>query len=109
MIRFYLKCLLLMAMLFLAVIFGMQHANQGMKKMKGYNDPSLNSAFTVEESSQGEMQASFLGQKVTSHDLEEKKKSLEEMKAYNFFSDIGKKLSNAVTGGIRKMLDMMDS
>ncbi|RFU71668.1 DUF3679 domain-containing protein [Peribacillus saganii] len=109
MIRFYLKCFLLLGVLFFVVIFGMQHANQGMKKMKGYDDPSLYGAFTVEEYGKGGVEASILGQKVTSHDIEEKKKTLEEMKAYNFLSHLGKKLSGTISGGIKKMLDMIEA
>ena len=33
----------------------------------------------------------------TSHDIEKKKAELEEMKAYNFFSSIGKMLAGFIT------------
>ncbi|WP_153123355.1 YqxA family protein [Peribacillus tepidiphilus] len=96
MVKFMLKCFLLVFVLFFGVLFGMQQANDGMKKMKGYNDPQLYSAFQVKEGKSG-TEASVLGQKVTSHDLEQKKKQLEEMKAFNMFSSIGKKISDVVT------------
>ncbi|MDF9760504.1 hypothetical protein OKW24_002277 [Peribacillus simplex] len=94
MVRFWLKCTGIVLVLFLGVLIGMQQANDGMKKMKGYEDPSLNSAFIINQSDKGEMEADILGQKVTSHDLETKKEKLEEMKAFNFFSSIGKALGD---------------
>ncbi|RFU65769.1 YqxA family protein [Peribacillus glennii] len=106
MIRFSLKCFGIMLVLFFGILIGMQHANQGMKKMKGYDDPALNSAFTVKESNHGDMEAAFLGQKVTSHDLEQKKKTLAEMKAFNLFSTIGKKLSESITAFFTVLIQM---
>jgi hypothetical protein len=109
MIRFSLKCLSIMLILFFGILLGMQHANQGIKNMKGYDDPSFNSAFSVKESNQGEMEAAFLGQKVTSHDLEKKKQKLEDMKAYNFFSSIGKKLSDGISAAFEKLAQLIGS
>jgi hypothetical protein len=109
MIRFSLKCFGIVLVLFFGILVGMQHANQGMKKMKGYDDPALNSAFTIKESNQGDMEAAILGQKVTSHDLEKKKQKLEEMKAFNFFSAIGKKLSEAVSAGFQALIQLLAS
>ena len=97
MIRFTFKCTLVLLVLFLGILIGMQTANDGIKKMKGYNDPTLTSAFEVNQSKQGELEASVLGKKVTSHDLEKKKEKLEEMKVFNFFSSVGKTLSEAIS------------
>ncbi len=41
MIAYFGKCLLLVTIMFLGVLFGMQQANHGMLSMKGYHDPSL--------------------------------------------------------------------
>ena len=90
MVRFWLKCTGILLVLFLGVLIGMQQANDGMKKMKGYEDPAFNSAFHINQSEQGEMEADILGEKVTSHDIETKKEKLEEMKAFNFFSSLGR-------------------
>ncbi|MBR8645258.1 YqxA family protein [[Brevibacterium] frigoritolerans] len=78
MVRFWLKCTGIVLVLFLGVLIRMQQANDRMKKMKGYEDPSLNSAFIINQSDQGEMEADILGEKVTSHDLATKKKSLKK-------------------------------
>lgn len=109
MVRFSLKCSGLVLILFFGILVGMQHANQGMKNMKGYDDPALNSAFTVKGSNQGDMEAAILGGKVTSHDLEKKKEKLEEMKAFNFFSSIGKKLSEAISATFQALVEKLAS
>ncbi|MGE7601159.1 YqxA family protein [Peribacillus sp. NPDC097675] len=107
MVRFWLKCMGIVLVLFLGVLIGMQQANDGMKKMKGYEDPALNSAFTINQSEQGEVEADILGQKVTSHDIETKKEKLEEMKAYNFFSSLGKSLGEMVSGAFNALFNMI--
>ncbi|MFJ7857674.1 YqxA family protein [Peribacillus sp. NPDC097206] len=107
MVRFWLKCTGVLLILFLGVLIGMQQANDGMKKMKGYEDPALNSAFTINQSEQGEMEADILGQKVTSHNIETKKEKLEEMKAYNFFSSLGKSLGETVSAAFNALFNMI--
>jgi hypothetical protein len=94
MIRFLMKCFLLTTVLLIGVILGMQLANDGMKKMKGYDDPRFAGAFQISQSEKGEMEASVLGKKVTS--LEEKQKQLEEMEAFNMMSSLGKKLAQGM-------------
>lgn len=94
---FMLKAFLFTSLMFLVVLLGMQQANDGITKMKGYNDSNFKDAFTLQESETGELHASILGNDVTSHDLKQKKEKLEEMKAYNFFSSIGRKLSNGLS------------
>jgi hypothetical protein len=107
MVRFWLKCTGIILVLFLGVLIGMQQANDGMKKMKGYEDPSLNSAFIINQSDQGEMEADILGEKVTSHDLETKKEMLEEMKAFNFFSSLGKTLGETISAAFQALINMI--
>jgi Protein of unknown function (DUF3679) len=100
------KSMLVVLILFFGVLFGMQKANEGMKNMKGYDDPSLYSAFTVDEGEKG-VEASVLGQKVTSHDLEEKKKQLEDIEAFNLFSSIGKKLSDGISEIFQSIVSLL--
>ncbi|WP_409301783.1 YqxA family protein [Peribacillus sp. SCS-155] len=109
MFRFSLKCFGIMLVLFFGILLGMQNANQGMKKMKGYEDPALQSAFSVKESKTGDMEASVLGEKVTSHDIEKKKQQLEQMKAFNLFSSIGKTFSGVISAAIRHMAEAVNS
>ncbi|GLB58267.1 hypothetical protein NCCP133_04000 [Cytobacillus sp. NCCP-133] len=65
--------------------------------MKGYSDDGFKSALTISESEDGELQASVLGNDVSSHDLQQKKEKLEEMKAFNFFSSLGKSISEGLS------------
>lgn len=104
---FLFKGVILASLMFLSVLFGMQQANIGIQKMKGYEDPEFRSALTLQESEGGQLQASVLGVDVTSHDLEEKKQRLEEMKAYNLFSDIGKGISNGISSGLNQIFEMI--
>jgi hypothetical protein len=106
---FLIKGVILASLMFISVLFGMQQANLGIQKMKGYEDPKFRSALTLQESESGELQASVLGVDVTSHDLEKKKQRLEEMKAYNLFSDIGKGISNAISSGVNQMIKIISN
>lgn len=101
---FMVKAFILISLMFIAVLFGMQLANEGIHNMKGYNDANFKDAFTVNENEGGELQASILGNNISSHDLQQKKEKLEEMKAYNFFSSLGKSLSNGITGAMEKTI-----
>ena len=83
--------------MFVSVLFGMQQANDGIIRMKGYGDEQFQGALSINENREGELEASILGNDVSSHDLEKKKEKIEEMKAYNFFSSIGKKLAGFIT------------
>jgi hypothetical protein len=104
---FFIKGVILASLMFLSVLFGMQQANIGIQKMKGYDDPKFKSALTLQENKEGDLQASVLGVDVTSHDLEKKKQKLEEMKAYNLFSDIGKGISNGVSSGLNQIIELI--
>jgi hypothetical protein len=104
---FFIKGVILASLMFLSVLFGMQQANIGIQKMKGYDDPKFKSALTLQENKEGDLQASVLGVDVTSHDLEKKKQKLEEMKAYNLFSDIGKGISNGVSSGLKQIIELI--
>lgn len=104
---FMMKAFFLAALMFVSVLFGMQQANQGIINMKGYEDSAFKSAFTVQEKESGEYNALILGNEVSSHDLQEKKEQLEEMKAYNFFSSMGKKFSEGVSGTTDKMIQLI--
>lgn len=101
---FMLKSVLIAALMFLAVLFGMEQANSGIHKMKGYEDPNFTSAFNLSEDESGELETSVLGNKITSHDLEKKKEQLEELKAYNFFSSIGRKLADGLSSAANMVI-----
>ncbi|MBE4908042.1 YqxA family protein [Bacillus luteolus] len=96
MIKFMMKCFFITTILLFGVLLGMQQANDGMKKMRGHNDPSLQGAFHFSDDETGAVEASVLGRKVTSHDIDEKQRKLEQSGAFNFFSTLGKKLAEGV-------------
>jgi hypothetical protein len=106
MFRFLLKTMLLISILFIGVIIGFQEANHGLKEMKGFDDGTFSSVISVQEAEDyGEYEATILGEKVTSHDLEEKKKALEELNTYNLFTDIAK----TFTDFLQKMISSLFS
>ncbi|MCD4838549.1 YqxA family protein [Neobacillus sedimentimangrovi] len=96
---FMLKSFIITALMFIAVFTGMELANNGIHKMKGYDDPNFQNAVSINE-----RDATILGNKISSHDLEAKKKKLEEISAYNFFSNMGKKLSDSLTNASEKLI-----
>ncbi|WP_160721795.1 DUF3679 domain-containing protein [Bacillus sp. USDA818B3_A] len=100
---FMLKSLCLAALLLIAVLTGMQLASNGIQKMKGYNDPNLEDAISIHEKD-NHVQASILGNDISSHDIEAKKKKLEEISAYNFFSSMGRKMSDGISGASEKLI-----
>jgi len=95
-VRFLLKAFIMAALFFIGVFVGIQEANTGMKKMRGYDDPSLSSAFSIEEKSDGQYEMTVLG-KTKTHDLEEKKERLEQMKTFNLLTEIAKNFSGWLT------------
>ncbi|MBM7584742.1 hypothetical protein JOC86_001279 [Bacillus pakistanensis] len=107
--RFMIKSILLISFLFIGVLIGMQKANDGILEMKGQNGHSLHQPLSVEQNEQGNMEASLLGNEVSSETLSEKKEKLEEMKAFNFFSSIGKAISDFVTSITEKIIQIISS
>jgi hypothetical protein len=102
--RFMLKSFLLASIMFICVLFGMQQANEGIYRMKGYDDTNLGKAFTFTEGEEGKLQAHFLGKDVTSHDIQKKKQELEKMNSFNFFSSSGKKIADGISNAADKTL-----
>ncbi|GHH97059.1 DUF3679 domain-containing protein [Neobacillus kokaensis] len=100
---FMLKSFIVAALMFISVLTGMEIANNGIHKMKGYDDPNFQNAVSINEHDK-DFNATFLGKELSSHDLESKKKKLEEMNAFNFFSSMGKKVSDGLTNGSEKLI-----
>jgi Protein of unknown function (DUF3679) len=103
---FMLKSLCLAALMFISVLIGIQLANDGIHKMKGYEDPNFQNAVSMDETG-NEIKATLLGNEISSHDLEAKKKKLEEVSAYNFFSSMGKKMSEGISGASEKIVQLL--
>ncbi|MEH7109571.1 MULTISPECIES: DUF3679 domain-containing protein [Bacillaceae] len=101
---FMVKSILVVALMFISVLTGMELANNGIHKMKGYNDPNLGNAVSINEKDK-DFSATFLGNNISSHDLSAKKKRLEELNAFNFFSSMGKKMSEGLTNASGKLIE----
>lgn len=101
---FVLKFFLLASLMFVSVLFGMQQANEGIQRMKGFDDEGFQEAVRINDED-GQVEVSLLGNDISSHDLEEKKEKLEQMKAYNFFSSLGKSLADALSNVMRQAIE----
>lgn len=102
---FFLKFVFVAALMFVSVLFGMQQANEGIHRMKGFQDNDFRKALNIEENEGGQVEVSVLGNDISSHDIEEKKAKLEQMKAFNFFSSIGKKLAEGISSITKNTID----
>lgn len=76
--------------------------------MKGYDDPRFQNVFSVEEGHGGNYEATIFGKNIDSHDLESKKNGMEKIKNFNFFSEIGKKASKAVSDFVSTLLSFLE-
>jgi len=88
-------------LMFICVLFGMQQAKNGIHKMKGYEDVGFESSLSIEQKN-GNIQASILGEDITSHDLQQKKQQLESAGAFNLLSSVGKGVADTVSSLVEK-------
>ncbi|HEY4554353.1 MAG TPA: YqxA family protein [Bacillaceae bacterium] len=107
--RFMFKCLVLVFVLFAGILMGMQKANEGMLGMKGYQDGSFQAPVHLKEAEEGQLEAALLGNDIPVDDLAEKKRKLEELESYNFFSSLGKGLAETVTAAAHSVFDFLSS
>ncbi|MBS4199730.1 DUF3679 domain-containing protein [Bacillus sp. FJAT-49732] len=107
--NFFVKCVLLFGVLFIGVMIGMNKANEGMLNMKGYSDESFQTPVTIQQNDDGKVETTFMGRDLPTFNLDEKKEKLEEVKAYNFFSEAGKFLANIVTTIAQKIFEFISS
>lgn len=94
MVKFMMQSLLIAVIFLVGVLLGMQQANEGMRKMKGYNDPSLEQVVHVSKD-----ETIVLGQSI-----EEKKEKLQQIEAFNMFSKAGQQLATFVHSFVEHML-----
>ena len=104
MVKFTIQFFLAAVILFFGVLLGMQQANEGLMKMKGYNDPSFQQVIHLSADEQGEIEASIMGNAVNSSNLEEKKRKLEEMKAFNIFTELGKRFGEGIRAIVEQII-----
>ncbi|WP_408006847.1 DUF3679 domain-containing protein [Pseudalkalibacillus sp. A8] len=94
MVRFMMKSFILISVLLFGILIGMQQVGVQMDKMKGSES---NSALEWKVNDSGNIEAEVLGSQITSHDIKEKQKKLEEVEALNLFSKLGKMVSSLVS------------
>ncbi|MFY4774865.1 YqxA family protein [Metabacillus sp. RGM 3146] len=107
--KFAAKCFFISLVLFFGVLLGMQSANNGLQKMKGYQDPALKGAFELKENRNKKLEASILGNTINSQDLEGKQKKLEQIKTFNPLSETGRKLTSVIETSLNKAVDSISS
>ncbi|MDF2607124.1 MAG: hypothetical protein K0S34_1319 [Bacillales bacterium] len=104
--KYLIKCFLLTFVMFFGVLFGMQMASEGINKTRGIKDDKFKPAFLVSKGdNEGVVKADVLGSKVTSEDLLKKQKELEEIKAFNFFSEVGNFISDSIDTAANFLLE----
>ena len=103
---FMLKSFCIASLMFISVLAGMQMANDGIHKMKGYEDPNFQNAIALNDNGE-QLKATFLGNDISSHDIDEKKRKLEEISAFNFFSSMGKKFSEGISSASEKLISLI--
>jgi hypothetical protein len=101
---FMLKSILIVMIMFISVLAGIQLANDGIHKMKGYSDSENNNTFSFidQNNQQGD---SNLESDSSSHDLKVKKEKLEKLNAFNIFSSVGKTMSDGISKTSEKILN----
>jgi hypothetical protein len=96
--RFMMRCFILAFTLFIGVLAGMQLANDGLKRMKGYNDPTFEEVAHITSTKSGETEATLLGNTFT---IEEKGKQLEDIKSFNALSRLGHTVASGIQNATR--------
>lgn len=79
-------------------------ANDGIHKMKGYNDPHFKHFLSLQE---GKYNIRLSANDVSSHDLAGKQEKLEKMNAFNLFSFMGKKMSEGISATSEKLIKLI--
>lgn len=101
---FMLKSVMIAALMFISVLGGIQLANDGIYKMKGYSGPNLKSAISLTDKN-NILKLPLLSSDRSSHDLKVKKERLEKLNAFNLFSSVGKKMSDGISKTSEKILN----
>jgi len=110
MLRFLIKVLVLIGVLFIGILIGFQEANSGLNRLKGStNYSSFQKVVSIGENDNGDYETVVIGNRVSSHNLDEKKKVLEKMNTYNFFTDVAKKLSTLISSIFSGFFSMFSS
>lgn len=94
---FMFKTLVIAALMAISVLAGMQMANGGIHKIKGNDNQTK-----VSINQNGNNIGTSLGNNLINHDLDAKRKKLEEINSFNLFSSMGKKMADGITSATEK-------
>ena len=78
----------------------MQVANKGLKRMKGYNNPTYEQIAHITGTNYGDREKAIFGNALS---VAEKQKQLEELKSFNMFESMGRGLTSLVQHVIRSI------
>jgi len=87
------KCIIVVVSAFLITLAGMQVANSGLKRMKGYHNPTYEQIAHITGANYGDREKEIFGNVFS---VEEKQKQLEELKSFNMFESMGRGLTSLV-------------
>ena len=104
MARWFIRFSAALFLLFFGVLLGMQQAHRGIEKMRGYADPSLPAVIDLEKNGNGEIEAAGFGQTVAAGDLQKKQEVVRELKTFNLFSELGRRLADGATALVETLL-----
>ncbi|MGF9963227.1 YqxA family protein [Bacillus rhizoplanae] len=94
------KCILLVISLFLITLAGMQVANSGLKRMKGYNNPTYEQIAHITGTDHGDVETTIIGETFS---IKKKQKQLEELKSFNMLESMGRGLTSLVQNVVRSI------
>ncbi|RDU35443.1 hypothetical protein DRW41_18475 [Neobacillus piezotolerans] len=97
------KALGLTALMFALTLGGMQAANDGISRIKGYGDPAFRQPVSVEKDGPGELKVAIMGG--DGKTLRFNEGNGKETDSFNFFSSMGKALTSVLSGAVRGILE----
>ncbi|WP_316571959.1 DUF3679 domain-containing protein [Neobacillus sp. YIM B06451] len=102
---FTLKALGLAAIMFALALGGMQAANGGINRIKGYGDSGYKQPVSFERDGREELKVGIMGEEAAIISLDKRARESEESKGFNLFSSMGKALTSVLSGAIKGILE----
>ncbi|MGG2013939.1 DUF3679 domain-containing protein [Bacillus sp. S10(2024)] len=94
------KCIIVVVSAFFITLAGMQVANSGLKRMKGYNNPTYEQIAHITGTNYGDIEKIIPG---NAFSVEEKQAQLEKLKSFNMLESMGRGLTSLVQNVIRSI------
>ncbi|WP_053367195.1 DUF3679 domain-containing protein [Bacillus sp. FJAT-27245] len=100
-----LKALGLAAIMFALALGGMQAANDGISRIKGYGEPEFKQPVSLEKEGHEDLTVGIMGSEVATIRLNERGQQIEDTEGINVFSSIGKALTSILSGAVKGIID----